>query len=622
VDKAHDNARILPLAVGALGVVFGDIGTSPLYTIKECFHGLHAIALTQENVLGALSLVFWALTAVVSFKYIGFILRADNRGEGGIFALLALLPHGRVRGSTIAVVAALFGAALLYGDGIITPAISVLSAVEGLEVATNAASSFVVPITVAILIALFGVQHHGTSGIGRIFGPVMIAWFVAIAALGVWNVVKNPAVLAALSPGYAVSFFARNGLHGLLVLGSVVLAITGAEALYADLGHFGAPPIRLSWFALVFPALVVNYFGQGAILLEVPAAAVNPFYAMVPRPLLYPMVGLATAAAIIASQALISGTYSLTSQAVQMGYLPRVHVIHTSGEAAGQIYIPTVNRFLMVACIALVLTFQHSSRLAAAYGIAVTANMGITSLLFFFVALRTWKWPLARALPLVLLFLFFDLSFFGANLLKLADGGWFPLVIAGLLLTLMLTWRDGRTELRDRMSERALPQELFVEDVLRRKPTRVPGVAVFMSSAVGSTPVALLHHYKHNKVLHEKVIFLAVRSEDKPFVRRSKRVDVEELGGGFYRMTAHYGFMERPDVPEALRLARTQGLDTDPAQASYYLGRETLLTTGKAPMARWRKALFALLSRNAEPASNWFGLPPGRVVELGMQIEL
>jgi len=343
---------------------------------------------------------------------------------------------------------------------------------------------------------------------------------------------------------------------------------------------------------------------------------------MVPRPLLYPMVGLATAAAVIASQALITGTYSLTSQAVQMGYLPRAHVIHTSGEAAGQIFIPTVNRFLMVACVMLVITFQHSSRLASAYGIAVTANMGITSLLFFFVAIRTWKWPLTKALPLLVLFLFLDLSFFGANLLKVADGGWFPLVVAGALFTIMITWRDGRTELRRQMSERALPQDLFVEDVLRRSPTRVPGTAVFMSSAIGGTPVALLHHYKHNKVLHETIVFLAVRSEDKPYVRRSKRVEVEPLGGGFYRMVAHYGFMERPDVPEALRLAAEQGLETDPAQASYYLGRETLLTTGRAPMARWRKALFALLSRNSEAASNWFGLPPGRVVELGMQIEL
>jgi KUP system potassium uptake protein len=573
-------------------------------------------------VLGVLSLIFWALTAVVSFKYVLFILRADNRGEGGIFALLALLPHGRAGGSAVAVVAALFGAALLYGDGIITPAISVLSAVEGLGVATDALSSFVVPITVALLMGLFAFQHHGTAGIGKVFGPVMLLWFLSLAALGVLNIAEHPAVLAALSPTWAITFFRDNGLHGVLVLGSVVLAITGAEALYADLGHFGRRPIRTAWFVVAFPALLLNYFGQGALLLDHPEWASNPFYAMVPRPLLYPMVALATAATIIASQALITGVFSLTSQAVQMGFLPRVHVIHTSGEAAGQIFLPSVNRFLMVACIALVITFQHSSNLAAAYGVAVTANMGITSLLFFFVAIRTWKWSLAKALPLLALFLFFDLSFFGANLLKVADGGWFPLVIAVGLLVLMLTWRDGRAELRRHMKERALPQELFVEDVLRRQPTRVPGTAVFMSSAVGGTPVALLHHYKHNKVLHEKIVFLAVRSEDRPFVDPGDRVEVQELGGGFYRMLAHYGFMERPDVPEALRLAEAKGLVTDPAQASYFLGRETLLTTGKSPMQRWRKALFALMSRNAEPASNWFGLPPGRVVELGMQIEL
>ncbi len=622
MERTEPTGRWTPLALGALGVVFGDIGTSPLYTMKECFHGLHAIALTDANVLGVLSLIFWALAAVVSFKYVAFILRADNRGEGGIFALLALLPHGRSSGSAVAVVAALFGAALLYGDGIITPAISVLSAVEGLGVATDAAEDFVVPITVVLLLGLFAFQHHGTGGIGKVFGPVMLLWFLSLAALGLINIAEHPGVLAALSPAHAFAFFRDNGWHGVLVLGSVVLAITGAEALYADLGHFGRRPIRTAWFALAFPALLLNYFGQGALLLDHPAWASNPFYAMVPRPLLYPMVALATAATIIASQALITGVFSLTSQAVQMGFLPRVHVIHTSGEAAGQIYIPTVNRFLMVACIALVLTFQHSSNLAAAYGIAVTANMGITSLLFFFVAVRTWKWSLAKALPLLALFLFFDLSFFGANLLKVADGGWFPLVIAAGLLVLMLTWRDGRAELRQHMKERALPQELFVEDVTRRNPTRVSGTAVFMSSAVGGTPVALLHHFKHNKVLHETIVFLAVRSEDRPYVERGERVEVEDLGAGFYRMVAHYGFMERPDVPEALRLAGAKGLVTDPAQASYFLGRETLLTTGNAPMQRWRKTLFALMSRNAEPASNWFGLPPGRVVELGMQIEL
>lgn len=612
--------RTLPLALGALGVVFGDIGTSPLYTIKECFHGLHAIELTEANVLGVLSLVFWALTFVVSFKYVAFVLRADNRGEGGIFALFALLPGGGR--APAAVLAALAGAALLFGDGVITPAISVLSAVEGLGVATHAAEPFLLPITIAILLLLFGMQRHGTGGIARVFGPVMIVWFAALAGLGILHIARNPAVLAALSPVHAVDFFLRNGMHGMLVLGSVVLAITGAEALYADLGHFGRRPIRLAWFVLVFPALALNYFGQGALLLDDPGAAINPFYGLVPRPILYPMVALSTAAAVIASQALISGIFSITSQAVQLGFLPRVQVIHTSGEVAGQIYLPAINRMLMLSCIALVLFFQHSSNLAAAYGFAVTANMWITSLLFYFVLRRAWGWSAARAAPLVLAFLLVDLAFFGASLLKLFDGGWFPLLVATLLVGVMLTWRDGRRALRGQMEERTLPLDLFLADVHRNPPHRVPGTAVFMSSDPKGTPVALLHHLKHNKVLHEQVVFLSVRSDARPWVPVAGRVRVEDFGDGLYRMEATWGFMENPDVPSALRQAKEMGLETDPATTSFFLGRESLLLTGRSRLHRWRKWLFAFLARNAEPASKWFGLPPGRVVELGMQIEL
>ncbi len=611
------------LALGALGVVFGDIGTSPLYTMKECFFGLHPIAPTHANVLGVLSLIFWSLTMVVSFKYIGFIMKADNRGEGGIFALLALLPAAKNKGAGTVVVGALFGAALLYGDGIITPAISVLSAIEGLEVATSAFKPLVVPLTVLVLLALFALQKRGTGGIGALFGPVMAFWFLVVAALGVGGIIRNPAVLAAVNPLHAVDFFARNHFHGFLVLGAVVLCLTGAEALYADLGHFGHRPIRLSWFILAFPALLLNYAGQGAILMADPTITTNPFFALVPRVLLYPVVVLATVATVIASQALISGAFSLTRQAVQLGYLPRVHIIHTSGETEGQIYIPWVNRMLMVACVALVIAFQESSALAAAYGVAVTMNMAITSMLYFQVIHHTWKWSLWKSIPLIGIFLVFDLSFFGANILKTVDGGWVPLVVAFGLLTVMLTWRDGRKELRDQIAARTLPLELFLEDIQRREPRRVPGTAVFLASSPIGTPPAMLHHFKHNQTLHEQLVLLSiVVSEDAPLVPKPERVHVEELGEGFFRIQARYGFMETPNVPDVLRQAWRQGLTTDPATTSYFLGRETLLTSGKGRMMRWRKALFAFLSRNSEPATAYFGLPPGRVVELGMQVEL
>ena len=616
--------RNAALALGALGVVFGDIGTSPLYTMKECFFGLHPIPPTHANVLGVLSLVFWSLTMVVAFKYIGFIMKADNRGEGGIFALLALLPSARSRGSGAVVLGALFGAALLYGDGIITPAISVLSAVEGLEMATSAAKPAVVPLTVMILFALFVLQHRGTAGIGSIFGPVMASWFVVVAALGIGGIVRNPVVLQAVNPYHAVWFFLHNGFHGFLVLGAVVLCLTGAEALYADLGHFGRRPIRLAWFALAFPALLINYAGQGAILLASPQTAdINPFFALVPRSLLYPVVALATAATVIASQALISGAFSLTRQAVQLGYLPRVHIVHTSGETEGQIYIPWVNRMLMVACIALVVTFQRSGQLASAYGVAVTANMAITSMLYFQVARHTWSWSYWKALPLVAIFLLFDLSFFGANILKVVDGGWVPLVVAVGILAVMLTWRDGRAALREQIVSRTLPLDLFLEDVRRREPRRVPGTAVFLASNPVGTPPAMLHHFKHNQILHDQVVLLSiVVREDIPLGNKAERVHVEELGEGFYRVQASYGFMETPNVPDALRQAWRQGLTTDPATTSFILGRETLLTTGRSRMMHWRKTLFRFLSRNAEPATAYFGLPPGRVVELGMQVEL
>ncbi len=619
-------AKTLAPALGALGVVYGDIGTSPLYAVKECFHGMHAIALNMENVLGVLSLVFWSLTMVVSIKYVVFILNADNKGEGGIFALLALVPGDKEKISpriySAVVVAGIFGAALLYGDGIITPAISVLSAIEGLEVATTAAAPAVLPLTCIVLLLLFLVQRHGTAGIGKIFGPVVMVWFAAIATLGLVEIVRSPHILVALNPVHAYDFFVQNRLHGMVVLGSVVLCITGGEALYADLGHFGRTPIRLSWLSIAFPALLLNYFGQGALLLDHPDMAYNPFYGLVPTALLYPMVGLSTLATVIASQAMITGVFSLTQQAVQLGYFPRVKIVHTSPETQGQIYIPGVNYALMVACIGLVLAFRESSRLAGAYGIAVTATMGITSILYYFVVTRTWGWSLSRAVPLVMVFMVFDFAYFGSNLLKIVDGGWFTLAVATAIMLAMTTWRDGRAELARKMMSTRLPISLFLEDVERKRPTRVEGTAVFMTVSPLGTPSALLHHFKHNRVLHEKVIVLSIRSVDIPTVSPPERLQVEDLGQGFYRLYAFYGFMETPNVPAILRMTSLYGLELDPAVTTFFLGRETLTTSGDSKMMRWRKSLFAFMSRNAWTAPAYFGIPSDRVIEIGIQIDL
>jgi KUP system potassium uptake protein len=613
------------LALAALGVVYGDIGTSPLYTLKECFHGMHAVEPTQANVLGVLSMVFWSLTMVVSFKYVMFILRADNKGEGGIFALLAMLrsgPASKGRHWPFMILMAAFGAALLYGDGVITPAISVLSAVEGLEVATGAAKDFVVPITCVVLIGLFVFQKHGTAAIGRVFGPVMILWFAVIGALGLSEIMDRPAVLAALNPLHAVEFFRVNHLHGIVVLGSVVLCITGGEALYADMGHFGPRPIRLSWYAVVLPGLLLNYFGQGALIIGEPLKAANPFYGLVPEAVLYPMVALSTVATVIASQALISGVYSLTQQAIQLGFTPRMHIVHTSARAHGQIYMPSVNWMLMIACIGLVLAFKESSRLAAAYGIAVTATMAITSVLYFEVARLNWKWPMWKALPLLIVFLFFDASFLGANLLKVVDGGWFTLSLALAVLGVMVTWRDGRALMARHYEIMRLPMDVFLQDLAVYRPQRTAGTAVFMSIVPTGVPHALLHHFKHNEALHERVVLLSVTSAETPKVDPSERLDIENLGQGFYRIVARYGFMETPSVPEILELATRKGLPLDVYSTSFFLGRETILTTGTSRMAPWRKTLFAFMSRNSWNATSFFNIPPGRVVELGNQVEL
>ena len=648
---SSSNRRLAILALGALGVVYGDIGTSPLYALKECFIGPHGVPVTKSNVLGVLSLVFWSLNFVVTFKYLTVVMRADNRGEGGILALLALVrPHGEGRPSGAyrwLIATGLFGAALLYGDGIITPAISVLGAVEGLSIATPALEQWVVPIAVVIISALFAVQRHGTAGIGAIFGPLTLVWFISIAVLGVMGIMRHPSVLAALNPYYAATFLWHEGFTGLMVLAAVVLVVTGGEALYADMGHFGKRPIRVAWYLVVLPALVLNYFGQGAIVLESPAAAQNPFYALVPGWALYPMVAIATGAAIVASQALISGAFSLTRQAVQLGYCPRVNIVHTSSRTIGQIYIPQVNNALWIACVGLVLAFQSSSNLAATYGVAVTGTMTTTTVLLLVVARNRWHWSLWRVVLLGGVFLVVDLAFFVTNLFKIPDGGWFPLLVATIVYLLMSTWKRGRARLSEIVLENTLPIDIFLADIGKRKPVRVPGIAVFLTSVRGGAPPVLLHHLKHNKVLHEKVILLSVIGQEIPQVDDGDRVKYRELGEGFCEVVANYGFMETPDVPAVLQSLRLQygdgrELRVEVMSTSFYLGRETLIPVDRrrrkagavsrpAPvsepgaiepvMPRWRKKLFIFMTRNAQSATAFFGLPPNRVVELGAQIQ-
>lgn len=622
--KPHE--KTAALALGALGVVYGDIGTSPLYAVRECFNGLHAVELSDVNLLGVASLIFWSLIIVVSIKYVGLIIKADNRGEGGIFALLGLIlgSDDQLKPALRSAVTggAIFGAALLYGEGIITPSISVLSAIEGLEVATEAAKPFIVPLTCMVLVGLFVVQKRGTSGIGRIFGPVMVIWFLTIAAAGSWAILESPRILMALNPWHAWEFFSVNRLHGFVVLGSVVLCITGSEALYADLGHFGTRAIRTTWLGLACPALLLNYFGQCALLLDHPDASFHPFYALVPAPMLYPMVALSTIAAIIASQALISGAFSLTQQAIQLGFCPRVHIVHTSEKVKGQIYIPSINYALMFACLALVLFFKESSRLAGAYGMAVTATMNITSLLLLVAAVRIWRWPLWKAIPPVALFLCFDVSYFSANLFKFFDGGWIALGVALLVTTVFSSWRKGREELRKQLYSGLLPLDAFLADLERNPLGRVRGTAVFMTISAAGTPPTLLHHVKHNHVLHEHVVLLTIKAAETPAVADEDRLRIERLPSGFYRLVAWYGYMETPNVPKVMRLAACFGLPLEPTKTTYYLGRETLLTSGTSPMSQWRKTLFAFMSRNAANPAGYFGIPPNRVVELGAQIRL
>jgi KUP system potassium uptake protein len=618
-------SRLSVLSLTALGVVYGDIGTSPLYAMRECFHGPHAIQVTSANVLGVLSLILWSLIVVISVKYLVFILRADNQGEGGILALAALVTPVRASaqgGHWLLIMLGLFGAALLYGDGMVTPAISVLSAVEGLAVATPLFDPYLIPITVAILIGLFLFQRRGTASVGAVFGPVILIWFGVLAALGVSQIVREPGVLTAINPYHGINFFWNNGWRGFTVLGSVFLVVTGGEALYADMGHFGVRPIRLTWFAVVLPALVLNYFGQGALLVTTPTAAANPFYQMAPAWALYPLVLFATAATVIASQAVISGAFSLTRQAVQLGYCPRLLIEHTSATQIGQIYIPAVNWGLMAACIGLVVGFRSSSSLAAAYGVAVTTTMVITTLLFYKVARSRWQWSAAAASSLCGLFLVVDLSFFTANITKIAHGGWFPLMVAALVFTLMATWKTGRQILYQRLQEESIPFDGFIKDSLSRSIVRVPGTAAFMYGRSEGVPPALLRNIKHNKVLHQQNVILTVETREVPHVPRAQRVEVIHLGDGFYRVIISYGFMEDPDVPEALKDLQVPGLDLNLEETTFFLSRERLLATERPGMAIWRENLFAWMSRNARGATTFFHIPTDRVVELGAQIEL
>ena len=618
--------KLLLFSLGALGVVYGDIGTSPLYAVRECFHGKNPVNPTPENVLGILSLVFWALTLVISIKYLLFLMRADNRGEGGILALLALLTPTRHLSPTqrrFLIPLGLFGAALLYGDGVITPAISVLSAVEGLKLATPALQGYVLPITVLILVSLFLFQSRGTARVGAVFGPVMAVWFANIALLGISGILRAPEVFAAVNPLHGARFFMENGQGAFRVLGSVFLVVTGGEALYADMGHFGPRKIRLTWFTIVLPSLLLNYFGQGALLLVRPGEVIEPFFNLAPRWALYPLVALATLATVIASQAVISGAFSLTRQAMQLGYSPRFRLIQTSSEEIGQVYIPTVNWVLMLTTITLVLSFGSSANLAGAYGVAVTTTMVITTLLAFFLMVKRWHWRVAAAGSLAGLFLTFDIPFFVANLLKVTHGGWFPLAAGMVVFSLMITWRRGRELLGQKLQGEEETLQAFIDKLVSNPPQRVKGTAVFMTEHPTGTPRVLHRHLEHNQVLHEQVIILSVLTEEVPRVPAAERVSIAEMPLGFARVIVRYGFMQSPNVPVALRQCAPFGLPIELDLTTYYLARETIISTSrKSGMMRWQEKLFAYMTRNSLRATAFFNIPAEQVVELGQQVEI
>jgi KUP system potassium uptake protein len=620
----RDPKRLALLSLGALGVVYGDIGTSPLYALKEVFAGTHhPVPISEHNVLGILSLVFWALMLVVTVKYVIFIMRADNKGEGGIMALMALVVHAQpgARRARILMLLGLAGAALFYGDGTITPAVSVLSAVEGLEVATPAFKPYVIPITLVVLTALFTLQKWGTGRMGSLFGPVMAIWFAVLAVLGAINIAHVPRVLAALDPGYAVEFMFRHGSLGFFSLGAVVLAVTGAEALYADMGHFGRVPVRLAWMLLVLPSLMLNYFGQGALLIVDAKAVENPFYLLAPTWALYPLVVLSTIATVIASQAVISGAFSITQQAMQLGYSPRMAIQHTSSRQIGQIYLPGINWALFLGVVVLVIGFQSSTNLAAAYGIAVTGTMATTTILAYVVARSMWKWGVVASVALFGAFLLIDLAFFSANVLKVSEGGWFPLVFGLGVFTLMATWKRGRQLLQSRLEADSIPLDAFIASASLGCAT-VPGTAVFMTTNLNSVPHPLLHSLKHFKSLHTHVVLLNAVTLDVPHVPEARRVIVEPMNAQFYKVKVFFGFMDTPDLPLALEWCSEQGLDMDAMDTSYFLGRETLIPKMRSDMAFWREKLFVSMFRNAGDAATWFKLPPNRVVELGSQVVL
>ena len=618
-------SSLASLTLGAIGVVYGDIGTSVLYTLKEVFGSGH-VPFTPDNVHGVLSIVFWTLTIIVSLKYVTLVLRADNHGEGGLVAMLALasqsVKHKAPALRKWMLLIGIFGTCLFYGDGVITPAITVLSAVEGLDVVSPAFRKAVIPLTLLILLALFWVQKRGTAGIGRFFGPIMVLWFIAIAALGVWHIASHPEILAALSPHHALGFIWRQPGTAFIILGAVVLCVTGGEALYADMGHFGRRPIRVAWFSIVMPCLTLNYFGQGALLLSEPEAVKNPFFHMAPDWLTLPLVGLATMAAVIASQALISGAYSVTKQVIQLGYLPRLQIQHTSTRDTGQIYMPFVNWSLFVMIVLAVVLFRSSSNLAAAYGIAVTLDMTITTVLTFFVIRYGWGYPLALCIAATGFFFVIDLAFFSSNLLKLAEGGWFPILIGGAVFILMVTWKDGRELLSRSLRDGSIDLKSFLESVLLSPPTRVPGTAVFLSAEPGIVPNALMHNLKHNKVLHAQNLFVTRRAHEVPWIGLDKRLEVQALGSDCWQVVVHHGFKNDPDLPKALELLAGRGIDLNPMTTSYFLSRDIVTPTLGSGMAAWREKLFAAMHHGASAAAEYLNIPSNAVVELGSKVEI
>lgn len=624
-QQQHAKSSLAALSLAAIGIVYGDIGTSPLYTMKEVFSPEHGLAVTQANIFGVVSLICWGLIIIVALKYVTLILRADNRGEGGIMALTAMAlesvgKHSRLY--FVLFILGLFGAALFFGDGVITPAVSVLSAVEGLEVATPAFSPYVVPITVAVIIALYAVQYKGTAGIGKWFGPVMLVWFFVLAAMGVYNILRMPGILAALNPFYAVDFLHQHGWVAYLALGAVVLAFTGAEALYADMGHFGSKPIRLAWFFVVFPALALNYLGQGALLVTNNAAAANPFYLQLGAWSIYPLVILSAVATVIASQATISGTFSMAKQAISLGILPRMQIVHTSSKEIGQIYIPIVNWLQLFAVVAAVVGFGSSSNLASAYGIAVTGTMLVTSLLTFFVIRYGWKYNPLLCFAATGFFAMIDFALFSANALKIMHGGWFPLVLGIIMFIVMTTWKRGRELVFDNLKKHAIPLSDFLDSLFVSPPQRVPGTAIFLRGEADGVPHALLHNLAHNKILHERVVFLTLHNKEIPWVPVTERVTVTDLGHNCFQLDVNYGFKNEPDIPEALRRCETLGLSFEPLETSYFIARQTIVSKPHGGMAVWREWLFVTMSRNARDAADFYRIPTNRVIEVGSQVEI